>query len=451
MGDTKPANIDALVDEVLALRVENQRLRSLLGLDEPSRHEATEPWEPTLFAESDRQELKGDVNATRQLRPRSPCSGSCSLAARMCTPFAGRAREPERPAGAPPSWVAGRTRRSQDARICHLTKEWWSHTSLVRVTSVSILCATATNVDSWPVISTEEVGCLMHWLTSTLPLQTEFLSRSSDHVRGKGRTPGHSFPDPSRLLPLDAWEYTSSARQWSSEPSSICRVTTACSTQDFVPKGSFGNLIALPLQGECRRQGNTVFLDPSSLEPYEDQWAFLASIPRMSPEAVEAMEKTLAPVAAGPDDTRYRRPRAGGAHQKPPEVIRAVSGAMLAIDRIGVPRGSWPHSNIWLPCTIRSTTKKSGSASPRGTRPASNVATERPSISSWFHADLRNRPLAWWEMPEAVSKLPTRARCPSQSMSHCRPVSQTVSGVHWMRLFRIISACSWRLQVRVRP
>ncbi len=107
-------------------------------------------------------------------------------------------------------------------------------------------------------------------------------------------------------------------------------------TQDFVPKGSFGNLIAFPLQGACRRQGNTVFLDPASLEPYEDQWAFLASIPRMSPEAVDALEKSLAPVVAGPDDTRYRRP-IGGAQQKPPEVIRAVSGAMLAIDRIGVP------------------------------------------------------------------------------------------------------------------
>ena len=82
-------------------------------------------------------------------------------------------------------------------------------------------------------------------------------------------------------------------------------------TQDFVPKGSFGNLIALPLQGECRRQGNTVFLDPASLEPYEDQWTFLASIPRMSPEAVAALEKTLAPVVAGPDDTKYRpQPRA---------------------------------------------------------------------------------------------------------------------------------------------
>ncbi len=31
--------------------------------------------------------------------------------------------------------------------------------------------------------------------------------------------------------------------------------------QDFMPKGSFGNLIALPLQRECRRRGATVFLD----------------------------------------------------------------------------------------------------------------------------------------------------------------------------------------------
>jgi hypothetical protein len=35
-------------------------------------------------------------------------------------------------------------------------------------------------------------------------------------------------------------------------------------TQDFVPKGSFGHLIALPLQGECRPQGSTVFLDPAT-------------------------------------------------------------------------------------------------------------------------------------------------------------------------------------------
>ncbi len=108
-------------------------------------------------------------------------------------------------------------------------------------------------------------------------------------------------------------------------------------TQDFVPKGSFGNLIALPLQGECRRQETTVFLDPANLEPYEDQWAFLASVPRMSPEAVVQLEKALLPVAAGPDDTQYRRPGKSGPTQKPPDVIPAVSGAMLEIDRIGVP------------------------------------------------------------------------------------------------------------------
>jgi hypothetical protein len=63
MSDAEPEDIEALVDEVLTLRVENQRLRSLLGLDEPSRHEVTEPGEPTLFADSDRQDLKGDVNS----------------------------------------------------------------------------------------------------------------------------------------------------------------------------------------------------------------------------------------------------------------------------------------------------------------------------------------------------------------------------------------------------
>jgi hypothetical protein len=31
--------------------------------------------------------------------------------------------------------------------------------------------------------------------------------------------------------------------------------------QDTMPRGGFGNLIALPLQYEARKRGNTVFLD----------------------------------------------------------------------------------------------------------------------------------------------------------------------------------------------
>jgi|GEM_PF-764273 Uncharacterized protein conserved in bacteria len=46
--------------------------------------------------------------------------------------------------------------------------------------------------------------------------------------------------------------------------------------QDTMPKGGFGNLIALPLQGGPRREGNSVFVDENFI-PYEDQWSFLSS------------------------------------------------------------------------------------------------------------------------------------------------------------------------------
>jgi len=58
--------------------------------------------------------------------------------------------------------------------------------------------------------------------------------------------------------------------------------------QDTLPKGGFGNLIALPLQKLARQRGNTVFL-ADKLIPYADQWAFLASVRRMSRTQVEAL------------------------------------------------------------------------------------------------------------------------------------------------------------------
>lgn len=54
-------------------------------------------------------------------------------------------------------------------------------------------------------------------------------------------------------------------------------------SQDTLPKGGFGNLIALPLQQQARHNGNTVFLD-EQLEPHEDQWSYLRSLPRITPE-----------------------------------------------------------------------------------------------------------------------------------------------------------------------
>ena len=58
--------------------------------------------------------------------------------------------------------------------------------------------------------------------------------------------------------------------------------------QDTLPRGGFGNLIALPLQKQARQHGNTVFLDDHFV-PYADQWAFLTSVRRMSRVQVESL------------------------------------------------------------------------------------------------------------------------------------------------------------------
>jgi superfamily II DNA or RNA helicase len=51
--------------------------------------------------------------------------------------------------------------------------------------------------------------------------------------------------------------------------------------QDTIPKGGFGNLIALPLQKNARDKNHSLFLD-GDMTPYIDQWAFLASIKRLN-------------------------------------------------------------------------------------------------------------------------------------------------------------------------
>jgi superfamily II DNA or RNA helicase len=56
--------------------------------------------------------------------------------------------------------------------------------------------------------------------------------------------------------------------------------------QDTMPKGGFGNLIALPLQKRSRESACSVFVD-TDLHPYADQWAFLASIEPMAPQDIE--------------------------------------------------------------------------------------------------------------------------------------------------------------------
>jgi hypothetical protein len=62
--------------------------------------------------------------------------------------------------------------------------------------------------------------------------------------------------------------------------------------QDTLPKGGFGNLIALPLQKVARENNNSVFID-ELFRPYHDQWSFLASIQRLTEKDIEMLISKL--------------------------------------------------------------------------------------------------------------------------------------------------------------
>lgn len=64
-------------------------------------------------------------------------------------------------------------------------------------------------------------------------------------------------------------------------------------SQDTLPEGGLGNLIALPFQKEAREAGNCVFVD-EKLEQYPDQWAYLGGIKKLTAEQVEEYVKKMA-------------------------------------------------------------------------------------------------------------------------------------------------------------
>jgi superfamily II DNA or RNA helicase len=122
--------------------------------------------------------------------------------------------------------------------------------------------------------------------------------------------------------------------------------------QDTMPRGGFGNLIALPLQYEPRQQGNSVFVD-ASLQAYGDQWSYLASLVRMAPSFVESLatEATrrglvvgvrLAEASDGEESTPWKRRPSGGPRQMPilgplPRAVRAVLAQRVFVEKANLP------------------------------------------------------------------------------------------------------------------
>lgn len=122
--------------------------------------------------------------------------------------------------------------------------------------------------------------------------------------------------------------------------------------QDTMPRGGFGNLIALPLQYEPRQKGNTVFVD-ASFQAYNDQWSYLTSLPRSAPSFVESLatEATrrgfvigvrLAEPADDEESTPWRRRPSGRPRHVPipgplPREVRAVLAQRLFVEKANLP------------------------------------------------------------------------------------------------------------------
>ncbi|WP_198588630.1 TOTE conflict system archaeo-eukaryotic primase domain-containing protein [Geodermatophilus chilensis] len=108
-------------------------------------------------------------------------------------------------------------------------------------------------------------------------------------------------------------------------------------SQDAVQVGGLGNLIAAPLQGHARRRGATVFLDLATMEPHEDQWAYLSSLGRLTPKEVSRLAQRLGQVAVGAEVNRLRSPTSTKIAVQPPAVVRARLGATITVKAAEVP------------------------------------------------------------------------------------------------------------------
>lgn len=58
--------------------------------------------------------------------------------------------------------------------------------------------------------------------------------------------------------------------------------------QDYLPEGGLGNLVALPLQGQARKLGNSVFVDEDFVA-FKEQWSYLQQIVKITENKVDTL------------------------------------------------------------------------------------------------------------------------------------------------------------------
>jgi hypothetical protein len=102
-------------------------------------------------------------------------------------------------------------------------------------------------------------------------------------------------------------------------------------SQDVHTGRGMGNLIAAPLNGKRRQHGTTLFLDPATLEPFDDQWAYLSSIARLSHKEVAALTRTLPAPQSGHRVRRLQLPTSSKIVPRAAPIIRTTFASRLTL------------------------------------------------------------------------------------------------------------------------
>jgi superfamily II DNA or RNA helicase len=104
-------------------------------------------------------------------------------------------------------------------------------------------------------------------------------------------------------------------------------------SQDLLPAGGVGNLIAAPLFRPTRRNGATVFLDLETLEPHKDQWAYLSTLGRMTPHELKRAADRAGKVAVATEVTRLVTPSSTETRPQAAPVLHARLGAGIRVEQ----------------------------------------------------------------------------------------------------------------------
>ncbi len=104
-------------------------------------------------------------------------------------------------------------------------------------------------------------------------------------------------------------------------------------SQDLLPAGGIGNLIAAPLFKPARLDGRTVFLNLETLEQHQDQWAYLSTLGRMSPRELSRAADRAGRIAVGTEVTRLASPTSSRTKPSPAPVVHVRLGAGIRVEQ----------------------------------------------------------------------------------------------------------------------